>query len=88
MKTEVAKVTYASGWKLTFPCSGQSSRLFLEWYGNFQHRTKSSKYMLTFTIRRDVPDSSEIDSDIFVIRFDAIHRDDARSCADYINSNQ
>lgn len=87
MAKNIAVLTYSSGFKLTFPCIGMAPRLFLEWLGNYQHEHRKDLHPLTYKISREVPDDSEIDNDIFVIRFAIILREDARSCRDYINSN-
>lgn len=87
-KKPIATLIYASGWKLTFPCHGMSPRLFLEWLGEFQHKHRKDVHPLTYYISREALDESEIDSDVFVIRFAVIKKEDARECLDYINSNQ
>lgn len=81
-----ATLTYASGWKLTFPAHSAGPRLFLEWLQKYQEATKSRKYRLTFRISTE-DDIAEILEDNFVIRFDVILREDAQNCRDYITEN-
>lgn len=83
-----AKLMYSGGrWKLSFPCNGSGPRLFLEWIINYQYEHRFDKYPLTYNIDKSVSDDSEIDSDVFIVRFEFIMREDAKHCCNYINSN-
>lgn len=81
-----AKIRNSKPKKLTFPCNGMSSMLFLEYWSNLLHFYTSGTPV--FTISKETPDSSEIESDIFVVEFLNISNDELKECCDYINKNQ
>jgi len=83
-----AKIINSKPKKLTFPCNGMSSMLFLEYWSNLLHKYKNGSGAPVFTISKEVPDDSEIDSDIFVVELLNIPDEYLKDCCDYINKNQ
>lgn len=80
---EKVKLTYASGWRMSFNAHGTAPRLFLEWIRDNQKRFK---YRISFTIKTEA-DESEILNDCFVVRFDNMIRETVHDCRDYIQNN-
>ncbi len=83
-----AKIRNSKPKKLTFPCNGMSSMLFLEYWSNLLHSYKNGSGTPVFTISKETPDNSDIDSDIFVVEVLNITTDVLKECCDYINKNQ
>jgi hypothetical protein len=79
-----ATINYASGWWIKFPAHTSAPRLFLEWFGEFQH---TNKRRLTFAVRID-SDPDDVLNDVMCI-YDIRHllKTEAQECRDYINSN-
>lgn len=77
------KLSYASGWKLTFPKYGNAPMLFLEWIMNQQANIKAR---ITYKIYSESCED-EILEDNFIIRFNALSRELATDCKEYIKEN-
>ena len=82
MKSQV-KLSYNSGWKLSFPVNENAPRLFLEWLRDMQAGRTGR---ITFSIKTQ-QDDAEVLNDIFIVRFDNILREDAVNCQNYIKAN-
>lgn len=83
-----AKIINSKPKKLTFPCNSMSSMLFLEYWANLLHKYRNGSGTPVFSISKETPDNSEIDSDIFVVEFMNIGTYELQECCDYINKNQ
>lgn len=83
-----AKVRNSKPKKLTFPCNGMSSMLFLEYWSNLLSKYTQGGGVPVFRISKETPDSSEIESDIFVVEVLNIETYSLYECCDYINKNQ
>jgi len=85
-----AKIYKSAGktYRVYFPVNGMSCKLFLEWWANFLYSYRDGSGFPTFHIDKEVPDNSEIDNDLFIVKCDQFTKETATELMNYINENQ